>query len=106
MPDDKRRPEVQNVERYTNRRAAVRAYEDAIAAGFDASREGLRVTIHPTRVETIERRLQSREPASTDARTLDLIQSVLSGQEWDADTAATIANLVRDTGREVRDIES
>lgn len=36
-----------------------------------------------------------------DKRAMDLIQTLMSGTEWDADTLDAIAEVVRDTGREV-----
>lgn len=46
------------------------------------------------------------EPVRGDKRwshsaALDLIANVLSANEWDSDTAGTIAEIIRDTGREI-----
>lgn len=41
-----------------------------------------------------------------DCETLDAIADFLSGREWDADTLVAIADAVRETGREVRDVEA
>ncbi len=40
-----------------------------------------------------------------DARALDAIAAHLSGEEWDAQTCDEIAAIVRETGREVRDLD-
>jgi hypothetical protein len=55
------RPSNPLSDKYTSRHAAVKAYQQALDAGFDAGRAGLRVTIYPTRVETIERRKRNRD---------------------------------------------
>jgi hypothetical protein len=45
----------------------------------------------------------SGRPA-TDTRALDVIASLLDGQEWDTETVSAIAEQVRATGRQARDI--
>lgn len=43
--------------------------------------------------------------ARSDSHCLDLIQAQLDGEEWNADTLSTIAELVRSTGRCIDDLE-
>ncbi len=40
----------------------------------------------------------------SDESALDDIAALMSGQEWTADTACEVAGIVRETGREVRDL--
>jgi len=40
-----------------------------------------------------------------DKRALDLIRSIMSGKEWNADTTSDIAGVVRRTGRTIRDTD-
>lgn len=42
---------------------------------------------------------------TTDELALDTIRAVLSGQEWDADTCQRVAEIVRETGRRVLDVD-
>jgi hypothetical protein len=41
---------------------------------------------------------------NNDARVLTVIASMLSGREWDSDLFSEIAELVRETGRDVADM--
>jgi len=41
----------------------------------------------------------------SDTEALDLITEILSGNEWSADTAPEIADIVRLTGREIANYE-
>ena len=40
----------------------------------------------------------------TDSEALDELAELLDGQEWDSDTMAAVAGIVRATGREVGDL--
>lgn len=42
---------------------------------------------------------------TSDTEAMNQIHQILDAQEWDADTADKIAEIVRDTGREVRDCD-
>ena len=42
-------------------------------------------------------------PPDTDARAMDEIAAILSGNGWDSDTPVAISEVVRKTGREVAD---
>ncbi|WP_444679572.1 hypothetical protein [Halomonas sp. E19] len=45
------------------------------------------------------------EPRSPEAKALDAIQAVLSGQEWNPDHLDAVAAIVRGTGREIKDCD-
>lgn len=43
--------------------------------------------------------------SDADTRAMNQIQAILNGQEWNADTASAIAEVVTSTGRQVDDLD-
>jgi hypothetical protein len=51
-------------------------------------------------------RSRRAQRANAEAEALDEIARALSGTQWDADTACTVAEIVRRTGRTISDTEA
>jgi ferritin-like metal-binding protein YciE len=52
----------------------------------------------------VEGFLEALESTFQDIRTLDEIQELLDSKEWDADRVEAVVDLVRATGRQIRDV--
>lgn len=50
-----------------------------------------------------EKRRAKREEVQRDLEALNDIHSLLDGTEWDSDTLEQIADILRETGREIRE---
>ena len=52
-----------------------------------------------------EKRRAKREEMNRDIEALNAIHQLLDGKEWDTDTLDQIAEVLRETGREVRGLD-
>lgn len=81
---------------------------EALADVAEAIRDGggwLEGTIRDGNGNTVGRYLLGDEPKRGDSDALDRIAERLDGSEWSADDCEAVAGLVRDTGREIREID-
>ena len=85
---------------------ACRAERDeALAAVADCKEKFDRRVLGAVAAALLDRRALEAIAASLDRRALDAIAALLDGAEWEADVLDEVAGLVRDTGRDVGEID-
>jgi hypothetical protein len=52
-----------------------------------------------------EKRRAARADVERDLEALNDIRLLLSGKEWDSDTLSAVAEIIRETGREIKEPE-